>query len=100
MALRKYFFKMENVSRKMRIFQKNILFPKKKIFTFQMAKFCTKRHADWHTQVNPSCYLVLSFKVFPHILQLELERIKTFKLQKTSPQKLIKEYLKVGAKSS
>jgi len=31
-------------------------------------------------------------------MQLELERIKTFKLQKTSPQK--KEYLEVGAKSS
>jgi hypothetical protein len=33
-------------------------------------------------------------------MQLELERIKTFKLQNTSPQKLTKEYLKVGAKSS
>jgi hypothetical protein len=33
-------------------------------------------------------------------MQLELERIKTFKLQKTSPQKLAKGSIKVGAKSS
>jgi len=90
MALKKYFFKMENFSRKNESISKEYSLSKKKIFTFEMAKFCTKRHADWHTQVNPSCYLVLSFKVFPHILQLELERIKTFKLQKTSPQKLTK----------
>ncbi len=38
-----------------------------KTFLHILAKFCTKRHADWHTQVNPSCYLVLNFKVFPHI---------------------------------
>jgi hypothetical protein len=31
-------------------------------------------------------------------MQLELERIKTFKLQKTSPQKLAKGSIKVGAK--
>ncbi len=67
------------------------IFPfQKTIFTFQMAKSCTKRHVDRHTQVNPSCYLVLSFKVFPHIFQLELERIKTLKLQKTSPPKIDK----------
>jgi hypothetical protein len=89
---------MKNFSRKMRIFKR--IFPFRKNLHIQMAKFCTKRHADWHTQVNPSCYLVLSFKVFPHILQLELETIKTFKLQKTSPKKLTKEYLKVDAKSS
>jgi hypothetical protein len=71
----------------------------RKIVTFQVAKFCTKRHADWHTQINPSCYLMLSFKVFPQVLQLELERIKTFKLQKTSPQKLAKGSNRVGAKS-
>jgi hypothetical protein len=90
---------MENFSRKMRIFQKNIPFQKKSLH-ISNGKILHQKNVDRHTEVNPSCYLVLSFKVFPHILQLELERIKTFKLQKTSPQKLTKEYLKVGAKSS
>jgi hypothetical protein len=44
--------------------------------------------------------LSVEFQSISPILQLELERIKTFKLQKTSPQKLTKDYLKVGAKSS
>ncbi len=89
---------MENFSRKNESISKEYSLAKKKIFTFEMAKFCTKRHADWHTQVNPSCYLVLSFKVFPHILQLELERIKT--LKNFTPKIDKKSTFKVGAKSS
>jgi len=42
MALKKYFFKMENFSRKMRVFQKNIPFQKKKSSHLKWQNFAPK----------------------------------------------------------
>jgi hypothetical protein len=67
-ALKKSFKKMDLKKKKNENISKEYSLSIK-TFLCILAKFCTKRHVDWHTQVNPSCYLVLNFKVFPpHIL--------------------------------